>query len=668
MCGILGVILKNNSKNVLNHLFKMNDIQKHRGLDDEGYTFFSNEKHTNVYGKRTPENVINSNPSFINQNNFNVETEAYNFGLSHNRLSIIDVSEKGHQPMSDISENYWITYNGEIYNFKPIRNELISLGYSFSSNTDTEVVLFAFIEWGAECVKKFNGMWSFCIYNKLKNELFFSRDRFGIKPLYYRLEKTFFAFASEQKALYHFPDTEDIINEEAVFNYLSMGLIEDDQNGLIHNIFELSPGHNLTYNLSSNEIKIDNYYILPINTKWENYNEQIEKEHIDKLTLFIEDAIKIRLQSDVSVGSCLSGGIDSSIIVGVINKLLNENNASSVGSLQKTFTSCFKNEAEDEEKWAKLVTDQTKTDWHKTYPTSHDFITDFKDLVYHQDVPFFSSSTYSQYRVMKLANENGIKVTLDGQGADEIFAGYPIFYSSYISNAFFNLDFKAIKGNSKNLTTGFSNSSTLLKSPLKLLIAKNIPDIITSKIFKSNNPEFEYINSKFWKKYQVNLSKLKQNFDPNLNSFLGYYFTSTHFKNLLRTGDRNSMRFGIESRMPFADDINLIEYCFQIPANFKIKNGVSKHLLREAEKHILPKEIYERKDKIGFATPQYNWFEEQEKNIIDLLPSTNDKFVNWIDLKENWSKIRRNNSKENQTKLWRFLNFAVWKDVNNFSC
>lgn len=280
MCGISGIILKTNNQALLPQLFVMNKLQKHRGNDDEGYTFFSNNTFVECFGERTPEDVKNELPNLVHKHEFNQHTENPFLALSHNRLSILDISAKGHQPMSDESQKYWITYNGEVYNYSEIKANLLALGHQFKSNTDTEVILKAYIEYGPDCVKKFNGMWSFCIYDLTKNILFCSRDRFGVKPFYYRQTNDYLAFASEQKTLYNFPDEEASINKKAVFKYLSMGVVEDDAEGFTNEVLELKPGHNLTYNIESKSITTNNYYSLESNLAWKKHKPKNEQEYI----------------------------------------------------------------------------------------------------------------------------------------------------------------------------------------------------------------------------------------------------------------------------------------------------------------------------------------------------------------------------------------------------
>lgn len=653
MCGISGfVVWSEKGSQIAHHLFKMNDILKHRGGDDEGYVFFSKDTFTELSGDRTPTEVLNSNPHL--QHRSTIEKFG-NVGLSHNRLSILDASEKGHQPMSDQNELFWITFNGEIYNFIAIREELKQLGHLFYSNTDTEVVLKSYMEWGSECVQKFNGMWAFAVYDITKEVLFLSRDRFGVKPLYYRLEDDFLCFASELKALYHIKGCQNELNPQEVFNYLTMGLVEGSSEGMVKNVFELKPAHNLLIEMNDKSLEPYSYYTLDFTKKWESFSKLKAEEYANELECLIRKSVERRLQSDVQVGSCLSGGVDSSVVVGFVNQLFEEGEIESIGELQKVFTSCFKNEDVDEEKWAKIVVDSTDTEWHKTYPSSADFINDFKDLVYYQDVPFFGSSTYAQYRVMKLVNEKGIKVTLDGQGADELFTGYSEFNASYLCNALKALDLPP-------LVSSFSPSH--LSFPMKFYAAKCLPNSIFEHQVKRQNMEFSYINSSLWNENKKELHKLKNNFDSNLNTFLHFHFTGEKFKNLLRTADRNSMRFSVESRMPFADDIDLIEHVFSISASYKIRKKTSKYLLREAAKSVLPKAIYERKDKIGFAAPEQRWFKEQMNALLAFIPMENDEFVNWKELRGNWTAIINHAQQSSTIKLWRFINFAVWRSVH----
>lgn len=661
MCGIAGILALDESRH-LPFVFNMNDILQHRGGDDEGYTFFSKDEHQDYFGNRTPDNVKHVFPNAIHKSEY--EPNQGFLALSHNRLSIVDVSHQGHQPMSNAQNDLWIVFNGEIYNFKELKTQLETLGYHFKSQTDTEVVLAAYQHWGKNCIKHFEGMWAFCIYDKKEQTLFLSRDRFGVKPLYFIKTQGYFAFASEQKALYHLPEFSQELNDTAVFDYLSMGLVEHQNDGFVKGIYELKPSENLTVNVSNGELLKEKYYQLNYTRKWESFDEKTAEKYIEKIADLVETSVKKRLQADVRVGSCLSGGIDSSVVVGFINKLLQNNKASSVGASQLTFTSCFKGHEVDEEKWAKCVTENTQTTWHKTHPNSHEFIDDFKDLAYYQDVPFFSSSTYAQYRVMKKINATGLKVTLDGQGADEVFAGYPVFYSSFVVDALANFDLKSIVNNA-TLNSDFSNLNSFLTQPLRFTLSKAIPNSLLFNLFEAQNSEFTFANPSFWKANRSNLNALKQQFNPNLNAFLHWYFTQEKLKNLMRTADRNAMRFSVESRMPFVDDHKLIEYVFSIPASYKIRNGKSKFLLREAAKNVLPTEIYNRTDKIGFGTPEKVWFKEQQHALLDFLPQENDDYINWKNLRSNWNSVFNQLNQKESTKLWRFINFAVWRNVHN---
>ncbi|OGX06222.1 MAG: asparagine synthase (glutamine-hydrolyzing), partial [Omnitrophica WOR_2 bacterium GWA2_47_8] len=286
--------------------------------------------------------------------------------LAHRRVSIIDLSKAGHQPMPDHDKQLWIVYNGEIYNYRELRKELEIGGYHFQSQTDTEVILAAYEKWGNGCVHKFNGMWAFVIYDRRRNVIFASRDRSGVKPLYYFYNKEKFAFASEIKALLSLPFIPKEINRAAVFDFLALELEEQEEEGFIRSIFELPPAHCFELDLNTGDFRKWRYYQLKFEDAWEKVNDQKLKVYLSDIKELIINAIKLRLRSDVAVGSSLSGGIDSSSIVCVINDLLRKEKIQQIGDVQKTFSACYNDSLIDESRWAKLIVDQTKTAWHRT--------------------------------------------------------------------------------------------------------------------------------------------------------------------------------------------------------------------------------------------------------------------------------------------------------------
>jgi len=567
--------------------------------------------------------------------------------------------------MCEEEAQYWIVYNGEVYNFPELKSELSKAGYVFRTNTDTEVVLKAYMHWGTNCVQHFNGMWAFVIYDRKQNKIFACRDRFGVKPFYYIHRDDVFAFASEQKALYHFPGSKDDLNHDAVFDYLAMGKLELEQEGLVRGLMELPPSHMLNIDLESGELDIRRYYQLEYTNNWGKYKRSEEDSYTEQLREQLREAIRIRLNSDVPVGTCLSGGIDSSILVSEVNELLNKLKLEQLGGRQKTFTASYENELIDESKYAGMLVNQTGAEWHQVFPTAEQMIADFEKIVYAQDIPFLSSSTYSQYKVMELARQNGITVTLDGQGADELFGGYAPHYSSYMMNALRSMDMRSFFSGTTDMKGNFANWGMITSFPLKFRIAKTFKNSFFESGYKKGKPETDYIPEEFWNTHNKRLEILFEKYSSNFNAFLSSQFQGDEFKNLMRTGDRNAMNFSIESRMPFADDINMIETTFKIPAVYKIRAGYSKSLLRKASVGSIPSEILRRRDKVGFATPERIWFAEVGKQLKDLLLKQEDEFVQWDNLYRDWDTLQKDPN-STTARLWRFVNFAVWRKTFNY--
>jgi asparagine synthase (glutamine-hydrolysing) len=635
---------------------------RHRGSDDEGYAFFTNDKYTTLAGKLTPQTVIGTRLNYTPDLYPGEVPEGQDLVLAHNRLSVIDISHFGHQPMCDEDGRYWITYNGEVYNFLEIRHELIKLGYQFRTRTDSEVVLKAYMQWGEDCLSRFNGMWAFVIYDRNTNLLFASRDRFGVKPFYYIFNDKAFAFASEQKALYHFPGTDAELNHPAVFDYLAMGKLELDQEGLVKGLMELPPSYKLTLDLNNRKLQLAKYYQLEFNPAWGGYSRRKVSGYIELLQHKLKEAIRLRLNSDVPVGTCLSGGIDSSILVCQVNQLLHELDLEQLGGRQKTFTASYKDLDIDESGFAETVVKATDAEWHQVYPSSGSMIEEFEKLVYAQDIPFLSSSTYSQFKVMELASNNGVTVTLDGQGADELFGGYAPHYSSWMMNALKNFQLGSFLSGTANMNSNFSNWKMITSFPAKFKLAKMFTGSFINSVYAKGKPELAYLQPEFWSTHNERLSLLFDKFNSNFNEFLASQFMGDEFKNLMRTGDRNAMNFSIESRMPFADDIHLIESTFMIPSVYKIRNGYSKSLLRHAARGMVPSEILSRRDKVGFATPESMWFREVSHELHKMIQKEADEYVLWDSLFDNWDNLIADPG-ATTARIWRYINFAVWRKL-----
>lgn len=644
MCGIGGILnLENKSINLVDGAAIISKTLQHRGPDDEGFLFFKNEEIITAYGNDTQKQSICNSFNFSAKQNIQQVAQDYNGVFIHRRLSIIDISESGHQPMCTANAKVWITFNGEIYNYIELRAELEKTGYTFKTQSDTEVLLNAYLHWGNDCLQKLNGMFSFAVYDIEKKKLFCARDRSGVKPFYYYFKDGIFCFASEIKALRALPFIETSLNERALQHYLLHDALEYEPEGFLKDIFELFPSHFLEIDLRNSEINLKKYFDVTINTDFTTYNEQdflLCKEETEQA---VTDSILKRLRADVSVGCCLSGGIDSSVISGVIANHNKNFNA---------FTATFPNEKIDESGYAKDVVDFTQANWNTVTPTAEELIADFDKLIYALDIPIWSTSTYAQFRVMQLAKNNNVKVVLDGQGSDELFAGYPHYYTTYINELLRNKQFKQAASEIKSFGNNFWYIYTKENAKRKLHYNSNKKQL-NAAFVKAHTPPERLTNS-----------------FSSLNENLHYDFFNGRLKTYLRCEDRCSMHHSVESRTPFADDTSLINLAFKTPSSFKIKNGTSKYILRESMKNYLPTSVYNRKDKMGFVTPHNKWLAQLLQNKADLLQSSKLKpffsdqfFVKTDQLSAKSYHLLNNSSLKENTLAFKALVFTTWADL-----
>lgn len=604
MCGICGIIRFDNQTVVESQIRQMMLKQKHRGPDDEGI--------------------------FINKN----------IGFGFVRLSIIDLSPSGHQPMEDETQRFVIVFNGEIYDYIELREELINQGVTFISNSDTEVLLKMYLKYGAECLDKLNGMFAFAIYDKYTNEIFAARDRFGVKPFYYFTDNDAFYFASEIPPILSVYNKQNIANEEAIFDYLAYNRTDQTEDTFFKGIKKLQHGHFLT---------IKNQRITF--TRWYDIKQRVREEKYDALTykkLFI-DAVKLRLRSDVPVGVCLSGGLDSSSITSVISEELSKDEV-------HTFSAVYnKGDIGDETEFINVYKNKLRN-MHFTSPVGADLLKDLNTFVNIHAEPIPSTGPYAQYRVMKLAGDF-VTVTLDGQGADEVLGGYHYFYGFYFKDLLKSL--KLIR-----LISEISHYVRLHKSlyGLKTFAFFMLPSFLKTK---ARINERNYIKDEFIELVNKNyLSVISDDLygSKDLKTAL---INHIEFKleHLLKWNDKNSMSCSIESRTPFLD-YRLVEYALSIPPNNYIKKGYTKHVLRDAMKGILSEKIRLRKDKIGFATPEDEWFrtEEYKVFIYDLLNSQSFNHRNIIDSHRAKELYEKHLNREiNISKdIWKWIHLEIW--------
>ncbi len=675
MCGIAGIInLNGKVQDIPRHIKTMTDTIRHRGPDGEGFLFLNHEHSGEIisaHGKDTPEQVISSSFNYSPKISIdNIQQNNFQFALGHRRLSIIDISPAGHQPMCDEEKKIWIIYNGAIYNHPELRIELSQKGISFKTGTDTKVILQSYLHWGEDCVNHFNGMWAFVIFDRSKNILFGSRDRMGVKPFYYYKDENVFAFASEQKALLKLPFVKTGINRKAASEFLVGDIqhIERGEENMFQNIFEIMPAQNFKIDLSTKSFNKWNYYSLKTNTIYSSFDENDFSKYRDETEKLLVDSVKLRLRSDVPVGSCLSGGIDSSAIVSIMGKLISGGEKVNLGGKLNVFTLKFDEKEIDESHWAKYVVDQTNAEWNLVSPSAQDLLRDFKDLNYAQDIPVCSTGTYGQFQLMRRAKEKGIKVILDGQGGDELFGGYMthsiVFWRELLRRGKFGKAFSEMSADGKSAF----NKKLLLKDFSKRKFVSLAPSFYQKSFYKSYFNQNQFLNESVINDYvnlDSNKSELEVNNSSSLNEALLKDFVNTRLKMYLKYEDRSSMWHSVEARTPFADDHNLVEYVFNLPGIYKIHNGINKYLLREAMKNYLPKEIKERKDKLGFVTPIDKWVKQIKNECLDFFDESVSEFIDVKKIKSSPDKFFNMRNHADGVRVFRMISFAVWKKLFN---
>jgi asparagine synthase (glutamine-hydrolysing) len=598
MCGISGVVSINTVS--IDSFVKMNQIIKHRGPNDEGFVIFNDYDFEVLGSSDTAADSWSSNELYSPKSDINYTIFDAYVGFGHRRLSILDLSPKGHQPMCTRDERFWITFNGEVYNYLEIRKELIALGYNFNTDTDTEVILSAYQQWGVECQSKFNGMWAFAVYDRIDKTIFLSRDRFGIKPLYYWFSpEGDFYFASEIKQFTVIPGWKAVLNKERALDYLYYALTDHTEETLFNGVYTIPPSHFVFEVVDklkgyNSKLKTDKWYTIPIEDSKLTFAEA-KNQFLEKF----KDSIKLHLRADVPVGSALSGGLDSSSIVSYINILLKQEKKS---ESQKTFSSCSVDPIFDERNWMEEVVKETQVDGHYIYPKGEDVFKLTEELIWYMDEPYQSQSAFLGYHVFEEARKNNVIVLLNGQGADEYLSGYSSYrilrqktlvkrvklYQLYREMGSISQTFEMI------LHTAFD------------LIPKKLRYILSS-YNKKNRLFNKIVNFKILDTVRVHPYKLLKYNNQSPSSISNHQLFREPLQKYLRWEDRNSMAHSVEARVPFLD-YRLIEFIHSLPLDYLDAPNHSKKILVEALKGILPEKVRNRKDKKGFVTPEQRWF------------------------------------------------------------
>jgi len=629
MCGIVGYIDFSKNSN-LDQLEKMVSSLEHRGPDAS---------------------------SFRKWDNVN-----YSVGLGHTRLSIIDLRSEANQPMVRDDLSLAIVFNGEIYNFKEIKRELICNNYSFKTNSDTEVLLVAFHLWGKDCLSRLNGMFAFTIYDSKSNELFIARDRVGVKPLYYYQTNDLFLFSSELKSFYHHPRFRKIIDNSSVASFLKLGFIPAPHT-IFNDCYKLDAGSYLTINLRNKNIRKAKYWDVT-NFFSQEKSCKSEKEILEDIEELLVSSFKFRLIADVPVGVFLSGGYDSSTVAAIIQANSKEKiNTYSIGFGEEKF---------NEAPFAKAIANHIGSNHSELYCSVDDAKSLIELIPKIYDEPFGDSSAIPTLLVSKFASEK-VKVVLSGDGGDEIFCGYGKYFEKiHQFNKIANL--KGFEKQFYNILSG-----TLIKSG----IIDYIPELYANKIIKTQKVlneinyieryrhriEPSHINEFDLKKLLRScLTNQKTAYDK-MNShsqsasiidiLMSIDFQTNLVDDLLVKVDRASMAFGLEVREPLLD-YRLIEYLAKVPSDLKISNNIPKYLLRKITHKYIPQELLDR-PKMGFAIPKEIWLRKDLANFTKevILDTASSDILNKNEIEKTLRKYYQNDNSDSE-KIWNLLMFQMW--------
>ena len=595
MCGILSVInIKGKSDSA--HLIEATAIIKHRGPDDEGFLTWKPGSSSRVWaGKDTAQST---------KHHWKYDDlrpgESFKVGFGHRRLSILDLSPTGHQPMLFAEAQLSIVFNGEIYNYLEVKEELRRAGHQFTGTSDTEVILHAWAQWGVACLHKFNGMFAFVLLDERKQELYAVRDRFGVKPLYYYTGTTAIYLASEIKQIRTAPGFQFSLNEKSARQFLATGATEHTDNTFDTQIKQLPGGHYLHIDLADSDCKIKTaqWYQLP-NNKWNGNFEDAATQ----LKTLLTDAVRLRLRSDVKVGSCLSGGLDSSSIVCIAADLL-KTQGDFAG--QETVTACFDNARYDEWNYAQQVIARSNAHPHKVFPSFPQLQEDLDTLLWYQDEPFGSTSIFSQWAVFKETNRAGLKVMIDGQGADEQLAGYGGNDLSYYTGMLQQMKWRSLYAEARHYKNEKGHwPKGFLLGALRITGGKGVAGILPARLKIANNTAADWALQTTEENQQQHARSLRENLTRQLYG--------NPLPGLLRYEDHNSMAWSVESRTPFLD-YRLVEFNLSLPERYVYHKGIRKHILRKAMHNVIPDAIENRRDKMGFVTPEEVWLKEEGKS------------------------------------------------------
>jgi len=581
MCGI-GALIGGAANATAQRIVGMTRLVAHRGPDDEGYLALCG-------GGLEPRT-------------FSVAGEPIGDArvlLGHRRLSIVDLSPAGHQPMAGADGLAWVTYNGEVYNHVELRRELEALGHAFVSHSDTEVMLAAYRQWGIACLERFNGMFAFVLVDRARRRAYAVRDRFGVKPLYFwRAPDGALAFASEIKQFTALEGWRARLNRQRAYDFLAWGAFDHTEETLFDGVRQLRGGELLEIDLAAPA--------NPAVRRWYGVEARAfrgtRQDAAEEFRALLTDSVRLRLRADVPVGSCLSGGLDSSAIVCTAAELLRSTGGN---RLQKTFSAVSDSPRLDERRYAEEVVRVAQVEPHTTKPGPEAFFPQLDHLLWHHDEPFATSSIYAQWEVFRLAAAAGVKVMLDGQGADESLGGYPSFHGARLAGLFRGLRWAKLAGEISALKRVHGMPAT---AALRGMAAGLLPGTVLSVARTLGGEEApDWLDVRKLGAAPVHpYAGVAPAPRRSMLAFARFQLLRSSLPALLHWEDRDSMAHSIEARVPFLD-YRLIELALGLPDEYRIDGGVTKIVLREAMRGVLPEKVRLRTDKLGFQMDDEGW-------------------------------------------------------------
>jgi len=622
MCGIAGVFRKSNKANCAAAVDEALALLAHRGPDDSG-----------IFSQAMP---------------------AGNLCLGQTRLSIIDLSKRGHQPMFVEDGSLGIVYNGEIYNYKELRRDLVSEGWTFNTETDTEVLLKCWAAWGAACLPRLEGMFAFAVLDQRSRSLTCVRDAFGIKPFFYSASHGDFVFASEIRAISALRTSRPDADLERAYAYLVHADYDSSDSTFVNGVKHLRPGAMLRLDLDTGKVADPQTWWRPDPSSAADISFADASDVLREKFL---ESIRIHLRSDVPLGAALSGGIDSSAVVCAMHHIAPENPI-------HTFSYIAEDSDLSEERWVDIVNATVGATPHKVYATVSDFERDLDDIVRVQGEPFGSTSIYAQYRVFRHARENGIVVTFDGQGADELLAGYDGFPGQRMLSLVEQREFRALLEFLRRWSEWPGRTTARAIAHLgRLVLADGLYAAARKRLGRDYRPQWLDLDA--FEKQGVAFTerrpkRSKVNRGRRVAEQLAYNLQVRGLPHLLRHGDRNAMAFSIESRVPFLT-VSMAEFLLSLPEHYLIsQTGETKSVFRAAMRGIVPDIILDRKDKIGFATPEQRWFQQIMPKLREWLEDADAvPFIDRQSLIREFDEVMAGR-RPFSWQIWRWVNYTRW--------